>query len=112
MCSHSKFPPRMWAGLKGKTTNNGAEAFHRAFGDLFGYLRSKPGIWHFLRNMKRFNTKSIKMRSKKKVAPVGHNIDEHIESFKSRKTRVGTLLHKLSIKNQPKTRLTYKRRCY
>ena len=103
----------MWAGIKGKKTNNGAEAFHRAFGDLFGYLRSKPDIWHFLRNMKRFNTiKSIKMRSKKKATPVYHNQDEHIEAFKKNKTRVGTLLHKLAIKNQPKIRLTYKRKFY
>ena len=113
MCTKSKFPPGMWAGIKGKKTNNGAEAFHRAFGDLFGYLRSKPDIWHFLRNMKRFNTiKSIKMRSKKKATPVYHNQDEHIEAFKKNKTRVGTLLHKLAIKNQPKTRLTYKRKFY
>ena len=35
------FWPAMWAGLDsfGKSTNNGAEAFHRHFGDLFGYLR-------------------------------------------------------------------------
>ena len=54
----------MWAGLSFKVTNNGAEAFHRHFGDLFGYLKSKPSIWHFLRNMSRFNViKTVKMHS-------------------------------------------------
>ena len=60
------FPAEMWAGLTGKTTNNGAEAFHRHCSDLFGYLKTEPGIWHFLRNMEHFNIKKdISIRSKK-----------------------------------------------
>ena len=47
MVSTAQFSPQMWAGIKGKTTNNGAEAFHRAFGDIFGYIGSKPNIGHF-----------------------------------------------------------------
>ena len=95
----------MWAGLSFKVTNNGAEAFHRHFGDLFGYLKSKPSIWHFLRNMSRFNViKTVKMRSVK--LPSGHPKEDTsslISSFIQKKMNVSTLLHKISRKNQPKT---------
>ena len=101
----SQFPPKMWAGIKGKATNNGAEAFHRCFGDLFGYLRSKPGIWHFLRNMRRFNVwKTVNMsrgsiNAYKYVQP---DFDSIIQEYQSRKIRVASLMKKLSVKNQPK----------
>ena len=51
----SPFSPSSWAGLKFKTTNNGAKSFHRHFGDLFNYLYTKPGIWEFLRTMAIYN---------------------------------------------------------
>ena len=121
MVSTAQFPPQMWAGIKGKTTNNGAEAFHRAFGDLFGYLRSKPNIGHFLRNMKRFNfwkqstinTAEAETNIVEVSAPTQAQLDadQQIKLYKCRKIRVTTLLKKLSLKNQPKTRpLTQKRR--
>ena len=101
----SIFNSSMWAGLSFKVTNNGAEAFHRHFGDLFGYLKSKPSIWHFLRNMSRFNViKTVKMRSVK--LPSGHPKEDTsslISSFIQKKMNVSTLLHKISRKNQPKT---------
>ena len=68
MRQDSLFPPTRWAGLQnqGKKTNNGAEAFHRHFGDLFGYTKAKPDIWHYLRNLERFNKlKDTKIRSEK-----------------------------------------------
>ena len=51
------FRPSMWAGLDsiGKSTNNGEESFHRHFGDLFGYLRCKPTLPHFLRNVEKYS---------------------------------------------------------
>ena len=54
----ASFKPEMWAGLDaiGKSTNNGAESFHIHFGDFFGYLRCKPSLPHFLRNMAKYNT--------------------------------------------------------
>ena len=56
-------PPSMWAGTSARLTNNGAEAFHRHFGDLFGYLRANPTVWHFLRNLRIFNVlKDVKLR--------------------------------------------------
>ena len=64
----SPFSPSYWAGLKFKTTNNGAESFHRHFGDLFGYLHTKPDIWELLRTMAVYNVvyKDTKINSKEK----------------------------------------------
>ena len=62
----ASFKPEMWAGLDaiGKSTNNGAESFHRHLGDLFGYLRCKPSLPHFLRNMAKYNAyKDMKLIS-------------------------------------------------
>ena len=47
--SHSVYPPSFWAGLGTttfKTTNNGAESFHRMLGSLFNH--SHPNIYDFL----------------------------------------------------------------
>ena len=55
----SHFPPNMWASLLTQdfvSTNNGAEAFHRHFGDLFGYLKSNPDIFYFLYIMKEYQS--------------------------------------------------------
>ena len=108
----STFNPSMWAGLdnNGKATNNGAEAFHRHFGDLFGYLRCKPSLFHFLRIISRVNTlKDIKLRSSPKtVSP--RNCDKDIELFKSKRINVKTLLSRLSMKNLPKVNKYYKRK--
>ena len=101
----SIFNSSMWAGLSFKVTNNGAEAFHRHFGDLFGYLKSKPSIWHFLRNMSRFNViKTVKMHSFKPTQ--GESEQDNgslISSFTQKKISVSNFLRKLSRKNQPKT---------
>ena len=111
--SNAKFPPSMWAGLKGKSTNNGAEAFHKHFGDLFGYLRSKPHIWQFLRKMKRFNViKNVKMRSTKEEKPTGTEFETVILAYINHHHNVKILLEKLSKKSQPKiimTRRKYKK---
>ena len=106
------FPPHRWAGLPDKTTNNGAEAFHRHFGDLFGYLKAKPGIWHFLRNLQRFNRlKSIKMRSQKSVKVTTDFWSEAIKNFHDNDITITRLLDILSRKKQPKIRaLNVKRR--
>ena len=68
--SKATFPSSMWmwTDLDGPSTNNSAESFHRQFGDLFGYFKGNPMIWHFLCNMRAFNTlKEINMNSKKIV---------------------------------------------
>ena len=105
------YPPIMWAGIKVKCTNNGAEAFHRHFGDLFGYLKCKPGIWHFLRNMRKFNVlKSVKMNSNREERPKNSETESHIKCYKNRKINVTTLLKRLAMKNQPKINLMKKRK--
>ena len=105
--TNAQFPPCMWAGIKGKATNNGAEAFHKHFGELFGYLRSKPVIWQFLSCMKRFNViKNVKMRSQKQEKLTDINSEQHILSYTNEHHNVTTLLEKLSQKNQPKTIMT------
>ena len=69
----------------GKATNNGAEAFHRHFGDLFGYLRCKPSLFHFLRIISRVNTlKDIKLRSTQKTVSQ-RNCDKDAQLFKSKR---------------------------
>ena len=59
----------MWASLITQPftpTNNGAEAFHRHFGDLFGYLKSNPNIFHFIKTIKEYQShKKIKLNSVK-----------------------------------------------
>ena len=105
--SDSQFPPTRWAGLQatGKKTNNGAEAFHRHFGDLFGYTKSKPDIWHFLRNMERFNKiKDTKIRSEKAEKPVINFWTPLIKNYKLKRLSSNKLLDSLSLKNQPKTK--------
>ena len=104
----SQFPPTRWAGLQtqGKKTNNGAEAFHRHFGDLFGYTRAKPDIWHFLRNMDRFNKlKDTKLRSNKPEKPVVDFWSPFIYMYRSKRLSSLKLLDSLSKKNQPKTKV-------
>ena len=100
----------MWADIEGPKTNNCAEAFHRHFGDLFGYLKTKPPIWQFLRNLSVFNKmKSIKMNSSN-VRRI--NSDESysiICEFLFKKFNVSTMLRKLSFRNQPKCVLRRKK---
>ena len=108
----STFVPSLWAGLdsNGKATNNGAEAFHRHFGDLFGYLRCKPSLFHFLRIISRVNTlKDIKLRSTQKTVSQ-RNCDKDVQLFKSKRINVKTLLSRLSMKNLPKVNKYYKRK--
>ena len=98
------FPAEMWAGLTGHTTNNGAEAFHRHFGDLFGYLKTEPGIWHFIRNMEHFNIrKDISIRSRKISKKLIDDTNEIIMSYTAKRISVTKLLKKLSMKNKPKS---------
>ena len=98
------FPAEMWAGLTGHTTNNGAEAFHRHFGDLFGYLKTEPGIWHFIRNMEHFNIrKDISIRSRKISKKLIDDTNEIIMSYNAKRISVTKLLKKLSMKNKPKS---------
>ena len=108
----STLPVEMWAGLDGCATNNGAEAFHRHFGDLFGYLKTKPGIWHFLRNLKHFNIrKDIKIRSKKLSKRYLDNTNDIVLSYLRKEINVTTLLKKLSMKSKPKCALRRKITC-
>ena len=107
------FRPQLWAGLdaNGKATNNGAEAFHRHFGDLFGYLRCKPNLPHFLRIMARYNThKDIKLRSERQVHVKETNVNRELSLFKRKLINVRTLLYRLSMKNLPKIQGIYKRK--
>ena len=79
----SHFPPNMWASLLTQdfvSTNNGAEAFHRHFGDLFGYLKSNPDIFYFLYIMKEYQSlKKIKLNSSKpiKTSPLNEFKNDH-----------------------------------
>ncbi len=105
------FSPSMWSGQEGRTTNNGAESFHRHFGDLFGYLRSKPSIWHFLRNLKRYNTfKDVKIRSTKAIPLASSETDRLVNLYEAKSLTVRALLYKLSQKNQPKIKKKVYRR--
>ena len=62
-CKGPYFPRVMWAGVQGKKTNNDAEAWHRHYNSMFGYLNDNPDIWHFLRNLKKSNIyKDIKIQ--------------------------------------------------
>ena len=67
----SPFPPSMWASLITESytpTNNGAEAFHRHFGDLFGYLKSNPNIFNFIKTLEEYKSfKKVKLNSVKKT---------------------------------------------
>ena len=100
----SAFPPTSWAGLAFKTSNNGAESFHRHFGDLFGYLHSKPVIWQFLRTMAIYNElKDTKINSVKEVKPDNDFWSVPIEKFRQKNISVVKLLDILSTKCQPKT---------
>ena len=100
------FEVEMWAGLAGRTTNNGPEAFHRHFGDLFGYLKSEPGIWHFIRNMNNYNLhKDIKLRSVKQTKKELYDTNDIIRQYISKEIGVTKLLQKLSMKNRPKCKL-------
>ena len=67
----SPFPPSMWASLITEPytpTNNGAEAFHRHFGDLFGYLKSNPNIYHFIKTLQEYKSfKKVKLNSVKSL---------------------------------------------
>ena len=100
----SAFPPTSWAGLTFKTSNNGAESFHRHFGDLFGYLHSKPDIWEFLRTMCIYNElKDTKLNSIKEIKPDNDFWSVPIEKFRQKHISVVKLLDTLSIKCQPKT---------
>ena len=107
------FPPSMWAGLDsfGKSTNNGAEAFHRHFGDLFGYLRCKPSLPHFLRNVSAYNTfKDIKLRSSRPGYVTQIDVEQELSLYKANRISVKTLLFTLSKKSQPKIKTYYKRK--
>ena len=101
-------PPSMWAGTSARLTNNGAEAFHRHFGDLFGYLRANPTVWHFLRNLRIFNVlKDVKLRSfQPEPAPktTEAEVTEQLTLHHQHQLTSRALLYKLSKKNQPKTR--------
>ena len=107
------FRPSMWAGLDsiGKSTNNGEESFHRHFGDLFGYLRCKPTLPHFLRNVEKYNTyKDIKLRSSKAGTVYSREVEDQMSLFDRKRINVRTLLYRLSKKNQPKVKSVYKRK--
>ena len=107
------FKPSMWAGLdaNGRSTNNGAESFHRHFGDLFGYLRCKPTLPHFIRMVHPYNThKNFKLRLSRQVHFKCTNVERELALFKSKKISVKTMLSRLSLKNLPKTRPVYKRK--
>ena len=96
------FPITMWADLEGPRTNNGAESFHRHFGDLFGYLKSIPSIWHFLRNMAQWNViKSIKMNSEKTRKTEENNLSHAILNY-LRNNDTEATLGDLSLRNMPK----------
>ena len=100
----SQFPPSSWAGLTFKTTNNGAESFHRHFGDLFGYLRTKPNIWEFLRTLSVYNQlKDTKIISSKATKEIKDFWTIHVKDFESKKISAIRLLDNLSHKSQPKT---------
>ena len=101
----SPFPSSTWAGLTGKRTNNGAESFNRHFGDLFGYLHTKPNIWQFCRTMKLYNIiKDTKMVSSKTLKEISDFWTVNIDAYVSKKISVIKLLDKLSLKCQPKTK--------
>ena len=103
----------MWAGLDsiGKSTNNGEESFHRHFGDLFGYLRCKPTLPHFLRNVEKYNTyKDIKLRSSKAGTVYSCEVEDQMSLFDRKRFNVRTLLYRLSKKNKPKVKSVYKRK--
>ena len=91
----------MWAGLDaiGKSTNNGAESFHRHFGDLFGYLRCKPSLPHFLRNMAKYNAyKDMKLISFKPSSVNCNEAQGQFSLYQRKRINVRTLLYRLSKK--------------
>ena len=99
------FTPSMWSGAGDRVTNNGAEAFHRHFGDLFGYLRCNPTVWHFLRNLKILNVlKDVKLRSSRAEADSNSatEVAHHLELYNTKKITSRALLYTLCKKNQPK----------
>ena len=101
----SLFPPTRWAGLQnqGKKTNNGAEAFHRHFGDLFGYTKAKPDILHYLRNLERFyKLKDTKIRSEKAEKAVNDYWTATIVNYRKNELSALKLLDSLSLKNNQK----------
>ena len=109
----ASFKPEMWAGLDaiGKSTNNGAESFHRHFGDLFGYLRCKPSLPHFLRNMTKYNAyKDMKLISFKPSRVICNEAQGQFSLYQRKRINVRTLLYRLSKKNQPKLKSVYKRK--
>ena len=100
----------MWAGLDtlGKSTNNGAESFHRYFGDLFGYLRCRPSLPHFLRNMTKYNTyKDMKLLSFKPGIVNSNKAEAQFSAYQRNRINVRTSLYRLSKKNQPKLITVY-----
>ena len=100
------FPRIMWAGLPGKKTNNGAEAWHRHYNAMFGYLSGNPDIWHFLRNLKKSNIiKDIKIRSVQRTKQEDDHVNALILNFLSGRLNVSHMLRELSFKNQPKCNL-------
>ena len=97
------FQVEMWAGLTGQATNNGEEAFNRNFGDLFGYLKTEPGIWHFLRNMDHFNIrKDIRIRSKKFSEKLIDDTNEIIMSYTAKRNWCDKASEKAVHENKPK----------
>ena len=101
----SLFPPTRWAGLQnqGKKTNNGAEAFQRHFGDLFGYTKAKPDILHYLRNLERFyKLKDTKIRSEKAEKAVNDYWTATIVNYRKNELSALKLLDSLSLKNNQK----------
>ena len=109
----ASFKPEMWAGLDaiGKSTNNGAESFHRHFGDLFGYLRCKPSLPHFLRNMAKYNAyKDMKLISFKPSSVNCNEAQGQFSLYQRKRINVRTLLYRLSKKIQPKLKSVYKRK--
>ena len=101
--NNSLFPPSQWAGIEDHTINNGAEAFHRHFGDMFGHSY-KPNIWQFLRILKKYNQhKSVKINSNKTVKPKDNFWSQPIREYVGKKLSINKMLDILSIKGQPKT---------
>ena len=98
--SCAQYPPALWADLLGTATNNGAESFHRNFGDMFGYLKCKPSIWYFLSNMAFYNvSKALKTKSYKQVKCPSSDHYMLVRSYHGNEINVTSLLRQIFMKN-------------
>ena len=96
----AQYPPALWADLLGTATNNGAESFHRNFGDMFGYLKCKPSIWYFLSNMAFYNvSKALKTKSYKQVKCPSSDHYMLVRSYHGNEINFTSLLRQIFMKN-------------